>query len=57
MSESTEDKIRRLWDYIEILHELGEIVCSDCGGELSLAELRDNYNEPLCDSCVRALKD
>lgn len=51
-----QEKINRYWGYVEVLFENGEIVCSDCGGELSLKELEDNYIEPICDRCVWALK-
>lgn len=51
-----DETIKRFWNYIQILRENGEIVCSDCGQELSESELRDNYEDPLCNYCIKALK-
>lgn len=55
-----DDKAKRYWGYLEILMDVdcgGEIKCADCGTELSLGELKDNYDDPLCGRCVWALKN
>ena len=52
----TENEIRYL-AYIAILKENGgEITCSDCGDHLLMSDLIENYDEPLCLSCIRNLK-
>ena len=54
--ESDKEKAERFWQYIEFLFENGEVSCSDCGQELGKSDLKDNYLDPLCEDCVRALK-
>lgn len=55
-----DETIKRYWGYIQMLRDPendGTIKCADCGHELSESELRDNYDDPLCNDCVRALKN
>lgn len=55
-----ENKAERFWGYVKVLMDKdndGEIHCADCGTELSLGQLEDNYEDPLCSDCVRALKN
>lgn len=58
--DKKDETIKRYWRYIQMLRDPdneGQLVCADCGQELSESELRDNYDDPLCNDCVRALKN
>lgn len=53
-----EEKASRYLKYIAILRENeGKILCCDCGEELLMSDLIDNYDEPLCLDCIRSLKN
>lgn len=50
------EKMQRYWSYVQKLRGEGVINCSDCEQELSESELQDNYEDPICNNCARALK-